>query len=154
MCFLQDHLFTKSHIELLKQSEDCHDGPLPTNMLARLASPVPSAQSSRSAAVSGGSSASRRPPVEVSPEMRTKSEQMSGRKAASSTAKREREAAADGAGQGMASMSAMGPFGDLGAMMMSDPNLQMAYMYASMNPYYNPAAAMMNPYAGKCSRRA
>ncbi|OQV12462.1 Zinc finger homeobox protein 4 [Hypsibius exemplaris] len=154
---LQDHLFTKSHIELLKQSEDCHDGPLPTNMLARLTSPVPvPAQQPQREGRSGPTSSRRQADGQDRPTKMPSSEQATSRKAGSSAAGVKSEpmsASSVGATsqQGMQAAAAMqmGPFGDLGAMMMSDPNM-MAYMYASMNPYYNPAAmpGLLNPYAG------
>lgn len=139
---LQDHLFTKSHIELLKLSEDCREGGASSSMMAELASPSPSRERSREVRstqpVNGSSK-------KLNDERSKNGNDLMARKSQGSTKTEPSQ------NQNQQAMQ-MNPFGDLGALMMGDPNM-MAYaaMYA-MNPYYNAAAAMpgmLNPYASK-----
>ncbi|XP_055352158.1 zinc finger homeobox protein 4-like isoform X2 [Paramacrobiotus metropolitanus] len=123
---LQDHLFTKGHLEVLKTVEECTDGPA-------ISTPMVSAPRDRGQLPS-------RKHVEVE----RKAAEFEGKKAGHGKGE-----ASSTAGQGQVPVAG---FGDLGALMMSDPSMAMyAAMYASaMNPYYNPAAGIpgMLPYGG------
>lgn len=152
---LQDHLFTKEHIGQLKKSEDCHDGPSTSSMMARLSSPAPKADREAVRQSVVVTNHTKKSPREGSGDRKHVNEVSHSASKKAQSAKNEASEQLARTQQSMQQMqqaavaqAAMNPYGDLSAMMMNgamDP--MMAYMCA-MNPYYNPAA-MLNPYAGK-----